>query len=331
MLSVEVLDDAQQLARLEEQWLSVLEKCPTATPFHLPQWLLTWWHYFGSGQLRVLTFWDRHILRGVIPMFRHKWDGRHQLTLVGSGITDYLEPPIEPAYQDEVVQLLDGYLATSSDWDVCNWQDLDASTPFDALGRNHCFRMTVCPDIPCTQIPLVENFDAYWEQRGPGLRRNVRRYRAKAEREGTLDFQVSDRASPEALGALVRLNTQRWQQLGQSGTLAANRAAGFLKEIAFGFSATRMLRLFTLRFNSEIVAAIISFPFKDRVFSYLSAFDPQYQEFGFGNAVLYESLRYCCHEGWRTWDFLRGNEGYKLHWGAEHVEKRRILIDRARP
>jgi len=329
MLRVEVVDDAQQLAGLEKQWLSLLEQCPTATPFHLPQWLLTWWHYFGSGQLRVLTFWDRHALRGVIPMFRHTWDGRRQLTLIGTGITDYLEPPIEPAYRDEVVQLLSDHLATFADWDVCNWQDLDASTPFGALGVDGCLRVMPCEDVPCTQISLVRDFDAYWQQRGPDLRRNVRRYRTKAEREGALDFEVYDRASPEVLSAFVRLHARRWQLCGESGTLAANGSAGFLEEIANRFDAARLLRLFTLLFKNEIVAGIISFPFKHRVFSYLSAFDPQYERFGFGNAILYESLRYCCREGWRTWDFLRGDEGYKLHWGAERKEKRRIVIIRS--
>jgi CelD/BcsL family acetyltransferase involved in cellulose biosynthesis len=328
MLSVEVLDDVQQLAQLEEQWLALLEQCPNVTPFHLPKWLLTWWDYFGNGQLRVLTFWDRHVLRAVIPMFRHIWEGRRQLTLIGTGITDYLEPPIEPLYRNEVVQCLKNCLDAYPDWDVCDWQDLDASTALTGLGEDRRFRVRPYEAVPCTQISLAEDFDAYWEQLGPDLRRNVRRYRAKAEREGTLDFQVSDRASPETLGAFIRLHAKRWEQRGEPGVLAANGSDGFLEEIACRFASMGMLRLFTLRFKNEIAAAIISFPFRQQAFSYLSAFDPQYERLGFGNAVLYESLRYCCREGFRAWDFLRGDESYKSHWGASRREKTRIVIDR---
>ncbi len=54
----------------------------------MPEWLLTWWWHFGSGRLRVMVFRQMGEVAGVLPCFLHPWNGRRQLTLVGSGITD---------------------------------------------------------------------------------------------------------------------------------------------------------------------------------------------------------------------------------------------------
>lgn len=64
------------------------------------------------------------------------------------------------------------------------------------------------------------------------------------------------------------------------------------------------------------------------VFSYLSAFDPAYEKFGFGRELLARALQHAHQSGYRQWNFLRGDEPYKFSWGGRIVPKRRVVIVR---
>ena len=86
-----VLSDFSEWAGLREEWKSLALKCPTATPFQTPEWLLTWWEFFGSGELLVLAFREEGRLVGLAPLFIFPWNGRRQVTLIGSGLSDYLD------------------------------------------------------------------------------------------------------------------------------------------------------------------------------------------------------------------------------------------------
>ena len=319
-MQLEVVDNIDALERFRGEWLSFAITLNGQTPFQLPDWLLTWWQHSGSGALRVLIFRERGGLAGVIPLFRHEWRGRRQLTLIGSGISDYLEPAIAPERHREVIEELRRYLTQTPDWDICDWQDLGADTPLAGLAR-------VQDDTPCAEIKLTGSFEDYWTKRGKDLRRNLRRYGERADKVSTTEFAVTaDRA---LVDDLIRLHGDRWRRHGEAGTIASNNSAEFLREVSRQFARADILRLFSLRFHSEIVAISVGFLWRNRLYSYLSAFDPQYEILGFGRKLLYESLRHAYEQHYTAWNFCRGEEPYKFSFGAVSIPKCRLTVTRA--
>jgi CelD/BcsL family acetyltransferase involved in cellulose biosynthesis len=321
---IENIDDFQTLAK---EWEQLAERVAGTTPFQLPQWQLTWWRHFGSGDLRVFVFRENGGLTGVIPCFLHQWNGRRQLTLVGSGISDYLEPLIDAAHARKAAEYFEKYLHGNEEWDVCDWQDLDANSPLTTLGGNG-LHIDIRQDQPCTRIPLTGTFDKFWQARGPDLRRNVRRYGLRAAEAGAVQFEVVDRPDAELLHSLIELHTERWEARGEHGMIATNHAAEFLCDVSRQFAQAGLLRFFVIRFREQIAAVILSFPFRNKIFSYMSAFDPACEQFGFGRKLLFESIQHCYANGMRVWNFLRGDEPYKFSWGAERIPKQRVYIER---
>ena len=53
------------------------------------------------------------------------------------------------------------------------------------------------------------------------------------------------------------------------------------------------------------------------VYAYQSGIDPDRLDSEPGRLVLIEAIRRCIANGYRTYDFLRGDEPYKAHWRAE--------------
>lgn len=317
-----MIEDGSRLLDLQSEWSSFTQTIEGLTPFQSPEWLITWWRHFGSGKLRCFLFRSGGEIAGVIPCFLHDWNGARQITLMGAGISDYLEPAMRPEYTDEIVAQIRYSLASTGDWDLCHWQDLSFDSPLKRLASE------AVEDTECTAISLEGRFEEYWEHCASGLRQNVRRDRAKAEANGKVRFDVTKEPVAELLDALVEMHRARWQKHGQPGMIEANGSAAFLRDIAFEFAQRDMLRIFSLRFNEELAAVIFAFAWRQRISNYLTAFNPDHNRLGFGRTLLYEAVRYSFENGYKAWDFLRGDEPYKLWWRAQKIPKLRVIVTR---
>jgi CelD/BcsL family acetyltransferase involved in cellulose biosynthesis len=329
MLTLRVIDSLGCLQDLSDQWAMLVNELEASTPFHLPSWQLTWWYHFGSGQLRALAFFEGGTLVGLVPCFRHEWEGARQLTLIGSGVTDFLEPPMRTGYESALVERLGDYLRSQIDWDLCDWQDLSSNTPLQRLTDcEESLRTATIEDTLCTAIPLHGSFEDYWQARSSELKRNVRRYTQKAEAEGAIQFEVHEYPGSTLVDTLIELHAVRWHKRGEPGMIAANRSADFLRDIAAQFANEKILRLLTLKWKGQMVAVIFAFSWRKVMYGYLSAFDPEHEKLGFGRILLFNAVRHAANTGHNAWNFLRGDEPYKIWWGAQPIRKSRLIIKR---
>lgn len=264
---------------------------------------------------------------GVIPFFLHEWNGARQITLLGSGISDYLDPVLAPGRERDIVARLQDELVNTSDWEVCDWQDLAFDTPLQLLSgaRLHLEKRE---EVVCTEVKLPTSFEQYWQQLPRHLHRNIRRYGEKARESGVLEFGVATDAQSDVLHALINLHTSRWRTRGEPGMIESNHSAAFLLHIARRFAAQDILRVFTLRYEGAIAAVILGFAYRNVLYGYLTGFDPKYSRFSLPGILLHESLRYCCENGFKAWSFCRGDEPYKTDWGAEAIRRCRLLLCR---
>ncbi|HLG99699.1 MAG TPA: hypothetical protein VKX49_25550 [Bryobacteraceae bacterium] len=205
MLNIELIDDTAHLKEFSPEWSRFHARVSAPTPFQTPEWLLTWWAHFHSGKPHVVIFRNDSQVVGVLPCFLHDWNNRLQLTLMGSGITDYLDPVFDMRHCSAIMDAFTGHLHNQSGWDVCNWQDLSAGTPLRALGPT-------VDDSPCSRIPLADSFEAYHAALPYGIRRNIRRDTTQTETLGPIQFAVTTEADPNLLNALADLHRARWQR-----------------------------------------------------------------------------------------------------------------------
>src|SRR5919202_1233613 len=100
MLISSELSSMTEFRGLRAEWCDLLRRCPWSTPFQHPGWLLPWFDRFGSGDLCVITIRDSGYLTGLLPLFVHEWENRRQVTIIGTGITDYLDILADPDTDD---------------------------------------------------------------------------------------------------------------------------------------------------------------------------------------------------------------------------------------
>jgi CelD/BcsL family acetyltransferase involved in cellulose biosynthesis len=317
-LTLEVVRETAQLAQLRPEWSKFVNSLEEINPFQTPEWQFTWWSHFGVGDLYVMVFRSVDAIVGIVPCFLLE----RQMMLLGTGIADYLEPPISPRHRGEVLALLRNHLSANSKWDLCSWRDLAATTPLRTLTFGDQYEAKLFQDVECTELAITGEFANFWETRPFGLRRNVRRYVDKAT------FSVVAQADPEYLNVLIRLHGERWERRGEVGMSAVNGVAAFLWDLARAMDNADMLRIFTLRFEGKVVAVTLAFVLRNTIYSFLSVHDAEFEVFGFGRSLLFDTLQHAFEQGYKAWNFLRGNEPYKFLWGAQSIPKIQLLVTR---
>ena len=112
------------------------------------------------------------------------------------------------------------------DWDICDWQDLSVDTPLRELKSGEHFELTSTSDLPCSEIRLEGTFDEFQNARPKDLKRNLRRYRKKAEATGSVQFEAVKEARPELMKALIDLHDAKWQQTRRARDDSSERLGG---------------------------------------------------------------------------------------------------------
>jgi CelD/BcsL family acetyltransferase involved in cellulose biosynthesis len=322
-LHLEVLRDPGRLREFAPEWSAFAEAQPDVTPFQTPEWLLTWWSHFGNGSLHVFVFRKGPECAGVLPCLLHRWRGRRQFTIIGSGISDYLDPLFIASEHAAILETLQQYLTAADDWDICDWQDLADNTPLASLQIGHVQKRE---EVICRQLDFGAAFDAYWSGRPRHLRRNIRRYTEKARQNGSLDFHVTCHPDERLLLRLIRLHTARWSARGEPGMIAANNSEDFLLDAARLFASRNMLRIYSLNFSGEVAAVILAFVHRQIAYGYLTGFDPAHKQYSLASVLLHDSIQECFGQRLLAWNFCRGDEPYKADWGGQAIRRCRLVL-----
>ena len=299
---IEVIDSDTRLEALGPEWDALWTRCPDATPFQSPRWLLPWWRQFGTGMPRVAIERRDGQLVGVLPLY--VLPGERKALPIGAGTTDYLDALGDPG------PLLPAALARLRA-DPVDHVDLIEVPPWSKLRwmappgwRAAWGESSPCPVLTLPDLPA-------------GIRRKLRMSRHRAERAGGWTVETADAATLAAcFEALVRLHQARWVAQGEAGVLADPAVQAFWHEAAPALLAAGMLRLQVLRVGRVVAAAIMALLAPGRVFFYLSGFDEAQRFVSPGTLLLGAMLEAATAEGRTEAHFLRGQESYKYAWGA---------------
>lgn len=325
MITPSLIHDIASLAAIEPEWRLLWERCPEATPFQHPAWLLPWCRHFAPRLLSVIALRRGGRLVGLLPSFPRAVGDSAPRALLGEGISDYLDALLDPAHLEESLATLGAQLVDLGG--AYDFHDLCASSPLLRLPSLRGYTDTteatdVCPLLRLSN-PLAR-LDAAVPRE---TLRNVRRARARAAASGRLTHRLADAGSrADLLEALFALHGARWRLRGESGVLAQGAIRAFHEEASTALLDAGMLRLFGVFLDDAPIAALIALFARGRAYLYLQGFDPALERLSPGLLATACAVEQACTEGASAVDFLRGRERYKHLWGArDELTYRRTL------
>ncbi|MGH7192665.1 MAG: GNAT family N-acetyltransferase [Candidatus Saccharimonadales bacterium] len=298
--------------------------------FRRHEWLVAWWkHYRQPGDaLFVVALRDAAgSLVGLAPWYatRSRWSGR-VIRCLGSGkvCSEYLTVLCHTDAAAAVAQRLAEWLVDEArdDWDLLELAGVDADEPAMAalirqmrLRRHHVHERR---QHSTWRLELPDSWDAFLARLSGKRRSRVRAAQRRMLDSGRAIVHTARSTAEihEGLGILQHLHEQRRQSLGDDGCFSTPGFREFVYDAAERFLELEKLQLDWLEIDARPAAAEFKLLDGDTVYYYQTGMEPSLAGDSPGWLLQIASLRRAIDEGFRWFDFLRGDETYKSAWGA---------------
>ncbi len=328
-LKVNAINDSRDLEYMVPQWNELLGRDTDASPFQLPEWLLLWWRYFGNDELWALQFMEGRDLAGLALLFTYSDDNKKKLCFVGSGITDYLDFIAVKECKKSAGEYIMRYVCENVDWDICDLQELKNSSFLYGFRAFSDFNQQLSIQNVCPYMRLPEIGMELYKTVPKHHEKNIRNALNRIRKLGNESFELADEQNfSEFMKDLVRLHTSRWQSLDMPGVIAEENIQQFYMESGRALLKRGALDLGRLRVGGRTCAVYLTLTFHGSTCAYLGGIDPEFEFCSPGVLGLYYCMKAAMARGSREFDFLRGNEKYKYHWGVKERFNYRLQLER---
>jgi CelD/BcsL family acetyltransferase involved in cellulose biosynthesis len=292
-----------------------------ANVFATWEWATTWWRHFGRGRpLLVTTCRARGgRLVAVLPLYLASARPLRIVRFVGHGPGDQLGPVCRPDDRAAAAWCLRRALVDLR-CDLFLGEHLLREEGWSALLGGRVLRTEGSPVLTLA----AGSWDELLSGWSPNLRKKVRQYARKLEREHGLRFRLGgEERLEEDLETLFALHRARF-----GATAYAGRHAAFHREFAALARDLGWLRLWILEVDGRPAAAMHVFRFAGVESNYQVGRDPSWAGPGIGTALTAHSIRAALEDGMREYRFLRGGEAYKYRFASHDPGLETIAVAR---
>lgn len=315
-----VFDRCQRGSELYQQWSALAR-----SPLEHPAWLLTWWEVYGQregGQMMLVAIYDGSQLIAISPLYLH--GSRMQLLGCGEVCTDHQELLIGSPRREAIEPFLH-WLLTDAKAPPFHHLQLDC---IDRIGETYAAGSQLQNDrwglmfsseaVGTCEVSLPKT----WEDYLAGLSKNHRKRCRRWERKYFATDRITTRTTLDgwdketAVETLIRLHDERRYECEGEPPHAGSRFASFLKQAFHALDAEDLVEISALAVDEEIVAAEFELIGEDTVYAYQSGLSRGGSKHSAGSLSLLHRMQTAIRQGKRTYDFMRGTEPYKYHWGA---------------
>lgn len=340
-MSLEILSTLGALRRIESEWLEL----ELPTPMQSPAWLVSWWEAYGesdpASELAVLAVRDSDKrLIGLAPFYcysntvfgtalRFLGDGRastdHTSLLVRS-------PESEPQVVKAVAQwIVDhaGHAWRRLRLEAVNTDDR-AMVQLERLLAEAGIDTEWIADIGSFSVDMAAHgehptWDNYLGTLSKNRRKRLRRWDRDYFETGRAVVRLADSEAErrQLWPELVRLHRERREAMGYTGVFDEPLFAEFHQQASRRMLERGQLVLSLLELDGR--PAAIDYAVRDpeqrearALYLYQGGIAPEALEQDAGHLCSMAMIRGQLEQGLTGLDLLRGDEPYKLSWGATH-------------
>ncbi len=318
----------EDLEELRPGWNRLLASDRSAAIFLTPEWLQSWWKAYGFGrQIRSVGFLTADgELVALAPMYLERTGGvlsRRTLRFIGagSGDSDALNILVAPGWEAQIAHAFLEYLRENKFWDVCSLETLPEESPMATALACEIARQNWTVSTRHTAHSLIQlppSWDEYLKMLQPNFRPLLTRYPKRLQSRYQVRISRSEDIVNLAAGLerLFALHQKRWTRRGERGAFAEPARQDFYARMAAAFLERGWLEFWSLSIGDEIAATQFCFRYRDTVSLLQEGFDPRFTDDKVGYALRAHVLQQIIAQGACCYDFLGGDDPYKLKFGA---------------
>jgi CelD/BcsL family acetyltransferase involved in cellulose biosynthesis len=344
-MKVELLTGWEAIGKIAARWDELANEDPRDGFFRTWGWYRAWMEHIrpdakpfilvireNGGKIVGLAPFCQFSYRNLgFSLKGISWAGRE---VVSADFLDFIsESKVRPQVLTAILEFL---WKARSHWSLLIFGELieggDSYRELANIGQQRSLPRRVQEERICPYIDLPQTFDQYLATLGNSTRYNIRRRtREVLEKKGArIDvYSLPQQVLPH-LDTLTRLHLARWNKDNLPGTLGRPGFAEFLKQICSSPPAGSSVRLYLLTYRDSPVAALLAFYFGESALYYQAGWDPDSPLASNSPAVVLmaHSIRDAIEHKLRYYEFLRGNEAYKLRWTKSYRKTVTLLLAR---
>jgi CelD/BcsL family acetyltransferase involved in cellulose biosynthesis len=294
-----------------------------AGPFQRPGWFQAWLRAFGgAARLHALTARRDGRLVGVLPVLKRRRSAVSP--------TNWHTPSYDAVALDEDAARQLAHEVVASAASKLDLAFLDLARPFPAAcvaaAEDAGRRVIRRPSLRSPYLELEGDFEAYESGLGTKFRRELTRRRRRLEEQGALEVQFTDgRDELDAqLDEGFAIEGSGWKV--ERGTAIASQAEteALYRDVARWAAGRGWLQLGYLRLDARALAFAYLIVTSGVMHVVKVGFDPEYRRFAPGSLLTREAIKRAFEQGLSRYDFLGGEDRYKLDWTNEVRERTRL-------
>ena len=323
-MQITAYSDPDAFEDLRHEWNDLLSRAPIDCVFFTWEWHKTWWEAYQPGELLILVCRQDGKLLGIAPLFVTESPAGRTAQIIGCvDVTDYLDFIVDSEHLGEVfaafADCLASIRAAVNILDLCNIpHDSPTHAILPDLLRERGFDAIVEQQEVCPVIELPDAWTDYLlmldKKQRHELRRKLRRIQGI---DDDIDWYIVNGChdlnaeAEQFIGLMAASDPDKQEFLQNDSNLR------FFRRIVPLAQERGWLQMNFLTAGEERIAGYFNFVYGNRVMVYNSGLNHQrYGELSPGIVLLAYNIQFAIENGYRHYDFLRGDENYKYRMGG---------------
>ncbi len=315
MTSIRLLRSVAEIEALTSAWETLLRSSNCHPAFSSPTWFLGYLQSYPVLKSWVWVAEDGGRVTGIAPLAIHEETG--QVCLLDD-IADYQDFIVARGDFQTVRILLHAILGRKDDFSGLLLGGLRVTSSIlntlDTMGA--AVDKLICRDKihSCYFTDLSMGYEGYIQNCSPGFRFNLRKAYRRAKERGieVVELTPQDMPGSDVVDHFLRLHLLRFPDK----LFSRPESQRFCKIALPALFEQQKLRVFALRTTADIVGIHLSVCDVNGLGIWNGGFDPEVSSVSPGKILINSQIQACCAAGLATFDFLRGEEPYKISWST---------------
>lgn len=335
--ATQVVSTQSGLADLENDWNRLSDAADAPNVFTTYDWFRAWCerfvHEFGADHFRpyVIVVKQSEKTVGIAPLIRRIVTRFGVRKLEFSTIhSDYNDLILGAERQRLTVAVLKFLARTSAEWDFVDLRELCFKPEDLALLESALvcagLKYQILPEKDaCPYLPIDGDADSMVQRLSGHVRRTLRKRSERAEAEG-LKIRIIE--NPQEERSLLKiLEELEWQKhLHRSSETFVGNYPEVFQSLFDTLGPRGWLYVAMLELKDQPVAFQLGFRCHDKLWDYTKAYSRSFSSFAPGTLLVLALMDYGFARGFLEYDFLRGEEPYKMIWSKGLHHRFRIVI-----